>query len=39
VEMLQTLDEISEEMEPFSGTEQEQNVLADFLDSLNKGGQ
>lgn len=39
VEILQTLNEISEEMEPFSGTEQEQNVLADFLDSLNKGGQ
>ena len=38
-EMLNTLNEISDEMEPFSGTEQEKETLADFLESLNKGVQ
>ena len=38
-EILKTLNEISDEMEPFSGTEQEKDVLASFLDSLDKGVQ
>lgn len=36
---LQTLEEISDEMEPFSGTPEEQNDLTDYLHSLNSGGQ
>jgi len=35
-EILTTLNEISDEMEPFSGTDQEKDVLANFLDSLDK---
>ena len=38
-EMLKTLNEISDEMEPFGGTEQEKETLVDFLGSLNKGVQ
>ncbi|MCK5517723.1 MAG: cytochrome c, partial [Desulfobulbaceae bacterium] len=38
-EILTTLNEISDEMEPFSGTDQEKNALTDFLNSLNKGVQ
>ncbi|MFW2366952.1 MAG: c-type cytochrome [Desulforhopalus sp.] len=34
-----TLDEISDEMEPFHGTAQEKEALADFLTGLNKGGE
>jgi mono/diheme cytochrome c family protein len=37
--MLGTLNEISDEMEPFSGTAQEQEILAEFLENLNGGGQ
>jgi len=33
------LNEISDEMEPFSGTAEEQDVLAEFLESAEKGGQ
>ncbi len=39
VEKLKTLNEISDEMEPFSGTEQEHKVLADFLSGAKQGGQ
>lgn len=34
-EMLTTLDEISDEMEPFTGSEDEKKVLVSFLNSLN----
>ena len=36
--LLLTLDEISDEMEPFGGTEKERSELAEYLDSL-QGGQ
>lgn len=36
--MLGKLNELSEEMEPFSGTPAEREALADYLDRLNKGG-
>ncbi|SDO72770.1 c-type cytochrome [Desulforhopalus singaporensis] len=39
VRMLKTLDEISDEMQPFSGTDKEQRALANYLESLNQGGQ
>jgi mono/diheme cytochrome c family protein len=39
VVMLGQLNEISDEMEPFSGTAEEQDVLAEFLESAEKGGQ
>ncbi len=37
VQMLKTLDEISDEMEPFAGTEEEHKVLAEYLGSLPEG--
>ena len=39
VGLLGQLNEISDEMEPFSGTAEEQDVLAEFLESAEKGGQ
>jgi mono/diheme cytochrome c family protein len=39
VGMLKTLDEISEEMQPFSGSDEEREALADFLESINQGGE
>lgn len=39
LQMLQTLDQISDEMEPFSGTEEEQESLAEYLKSLISGGE
>ncbi len=39
VEKLKTLNEISDEMEPFGGTEEEHKTLADFLSGMKKGGQ
>ena len=39
VSMLGTLDEISDEMEPFSGTEEEAAILAEFLAGANGGDQ
>lgn len=39
VVMLGTLDELSDEMEPFSGTAEEQDVLAEFLEGAKEGGQ
>lgn len=38
-EMLGALNEISDEMEPFSGNASEQETLADFLFGLDKGGE
>ncbi len=35
---LKTLNEISDAMEPFSGTEEEHAVLADFLKNMQQGG-
>ena len=37
--MLGKLNELSDEMEPFSGTATEQEILAEFLENLNRGGQ
>ena len=37
IDTLMTLNEISEEMEPFSGTAEEQAVLADFLRGAQEG--
>ncbi|MFT5697410.1 MAG: mono/diheme cytochrome c family protein [Desulforhopalus sp.] len=39
VRMLATLNEISDEMEPFAGTAKEQDVLAEFLESAKGGDQ
>lgn len=39
VTILGELNEISDEMEPFSGTAEEQDILAEFLESVQKGGQ
>ncbi len=39
VTMLGELNEITDEMEPFSGTAEEQDVLAEFLENAKKGGQ
>ena len=39
VTMLGELNDISDEMEPFSGTAEEQDTLAEFLESAKKGGQ
>ena len=39
VHTLATLNEISDEMEPFSGSAKEQDILAEFLANANKGGQ
>ena len=36
VEMLKTLNEISDEMEPFDGSEEEQQLLSGYLSSLNE---
>ena len=37
--MLGKLDQLQKAMPPFRGTEQEREALADFLDSINQGGQ
>lgn len=36
VEMLRTLDEISDEMEPFGGSEEEEDQLSEYLITLNE---
>jgi len=39
VQMLKTLDELSDEMEPFGGTDTEAGELAAYLEKLNRGGE
>ena len=39
IDKLKTLNEISDEMEPFSGTKEEHEALADFLSGMKQGGQ
>ena len=39
VRMLGKLDDISDEMEPFSGTAEEGDILAEFLENAKRGGQ
>jgi mono/diheme cytochrome c family protein len=39
IEMFSTLDGISDEMEPFEGSEEEQSQLADYLRSIEQGGE
>lgn len=39
IEMLQTLDQLSDEMQPFSGTEEEFRGLAAYLENLASGGE
>jgi mono/diheme cytochrome c family protein len=38
-QMLKTLNEISDEMEPFAGSEEEHAQLAEYLDKLKDGGE
>jgi hypothetical protein len=37
--MFSTLDGISDEMEPFEGSEEEQSQLAEYLKSIEQGGE